>query len=134
MTRADPDVGVPIQVRRAAQLLWLLVVLMAVRTVLTVTLYDAYRGNLALPLVIFVLLGGLLGLCAFGVTRAQRWARIVAVMFASVTALGGISSLLNPSSSTFAALGLVGALVSVAAICFLCTGAANGYFRRRRRA
>jgi len=133
MARPETEVQVPLQVRRAAQLLWLLVVLMAVRTVLTVAVYDVYRGSLALAFVTLVMLGGLLGLCALGVARGQRWARIVGVMFASVTALGGVSSLLSPSTAAFAVLGLAGALVSVAAIWFLCSGSANVFFRRRGR-
>lgn len=132
MTGPDTGLAVPLQVRRAAQLLWLLVGLMVARTLLTLTVYNAYRGNIALAFVTVVMLGGLLGLCAFGVQRGQRWARIVAVMFASVTTFGGISSLLNPSTAAFAVLGLLGAMVSVAAICFLCSGTANIYFRRRR--
>lgn len=133
MARPETEAQVPLQVRRAAQLLWLLVALMAVRTILTVGVYDAYRGNVALAFVTLVMLGGLLGLCALGVPRGQRWAQIVGVMFASAAALGGVSSLLNPSTGAFAVLGLVGAMVSVAAICFLCSRSANVFFRHRGR-
>lgn len=133
MNRSRAAAEPPLQVIRAAQLLWLLVALIVVRTVLTVVVFDAYAGNVALAFVTVVLLGGLLSLCAVGVARGQRWARIVAVMFASVSALGGISSALNPSSAVYGVLGAIGALVSIAAIRFLWTGAANTYFRRPAR-
>lgn len=133
MSGPAADVERPLPVTRAAQLLWLLVALIVVRTVFTVAVFDAYAGNVALAFVTVVLLGGLLGLCAFGVARGQRWARIVAAMFASVSALGGISSALSPSNAVYGVLGAVTALVSIAAIRFLCTRAANAYFRRPAR-
>ena len=151
-----PAAAVPPAVRTASMLLWVLVALMAVRTLVTIVLLDdlvdAYaeslRGGAALPrdvvadgapayvpvaLFSLFVFGGLLGLCAAFVKRGAAWARIVATMFASLAALGGLLVLLQPSTVLFTLLGVLSAAVAVAAVVLLFSGPAKAFFRAQRR-
>lgn len=151
---ADPAGEAPPSVRTASVLLWVLVGLIAVRTLTTIVLFDdlidAYAegdASAGLPrdavedaapayvstaVFTFVVLGGLLALCAVYVRRAAGWARIVATMFASLAALAGLLVLLQPSTPLFTVLGLLNAAVAVAVVVQLYSRSANDFFRAQR--
>lgn len=152
-----PGPEIPASIRNASLLLWGLVGLMAVRTLLTIVflddLVDAYANSLTggdqlpralvedgapayVPIALFslVVFGGLLALCAHFVTRGAPWARIVATMFGSLAALGGLLVLLQPSTLVFTVLGLLNACLAVAAVVMLFSRESNAFFGRKRAA
>ncbi len=123
---------VPPKVRTAARMLWLLAVLAGLRTLLVLLGDDADSG-VGTVLVGLVLIGGLLAICAHLVPRGIGWARALATLIASLAALGGLSSVLDPGSVLFAVLGAIGAAAAVVAVVLMFSAEARPFFRTRRR-
>ncbi len=151
---SGPATAPPSTVRNAALLMWGLIGLMAARTLLTIVflddLVDSYQESLTggdqlprgvveqgapayVPIAVgsLLILGGLLALCAVFVQRGARWARFVAMMFASLSALGGLLTLIQPTTALFTVLGLLNAVVGLAIIVLLFSGRSNVFFARR---
>lgn len=134
--RVNPAVEIPSSVRTAARLLWALVALMVIRTVSTILFLDQESSYVSVALLILLVLGGLLSLCAVHILRGARWARFVAFMFASAGAIAGLLVLFQPSTALFVVLGLLYGAVSVAALVQLFARTSNAFFaavRKRRR-
>lgn len=124
---------VPAPVRTAALLLWTLVGLMVVRTLATIVFLDPGPAYIPTGLLVLLILGGLLGLCAVYVQRGAGWARVVATMFTTAAALAGLLVLLQQSTPLFTLLGLLNGGVAVAAIVLLFSKQSNAFFAKKRR-
>lgn len=142
--------SVPQPVRTATLAVWALLALLLLRTVLTFVftdeLVDAWiDGNESAKLLprelaessaprysavaIGVLVVGIvLAFAAVNLRKAARWARVVAVVFAALSLLGIVVSLIAPTILVLLIINIVVGLLAVAVIVLLFTGAANRFF------
>lgn len=142
----------PRSVRNATLAVWAMLALLVLRAVLTVVfadeLVDAYVDDnetlKALPrefavdaaprytaVAIGVLvIGAVLAFAAANLGKGARWARVVAIVFASLGLLGVVVSLIAPTILVLLVINIVVGLLSVAVIVLLCTGDANRFFAK----
>jgi hypothetical protein len=142
--------SVPQSVRNATLAVWVMLALLLLRTVLTFVftdqLVDAWISDnesaKQLPrelaeagaprysaVAIGVLIVGIvLALAAINLRKAARWARVVAVIFAALSLLGVVVSLIAPTILVLLIINLVVGLLAVAVIVLLFTGDANRFF------
>lgn len=142
----------PQSVRNATLAVWAVLALLVLRAVLTVVfsdeLVDAYIGDnatlKALPrefavdaaprytaVAIGVLvIGAVLAFAALNLGKAARWARVVAIVFASLSLLGVVVSVIAPTIMVLLVINILVGLLSAAVIVLLCTGDANRFFAR----
>jgi hypothetical protein len=142
--------SVPQPVRTATLAVWALLALLLLRTVLTFVftdeLVDAWiDGNESAKLLprelaessaprysavaIGVLVVGIvLAFAAINLRKAARWARVVAVVFAALSLLGVVVSLIAPTILVLLIINIVVGLLAVAVIVLLFTGDANRFF------
>ena len=142
--------SVPQPVRNATLAVWAMLALLLLRTVLTFVftdeLVDAWISDnesaKLLPrelaessaprysaVAIGVLIVGIvLALAAINLSKAARWARVVAVVFAALSLLGVVVSLIAPTILVLLIINLVVGLLAAAVIVLLFTGEANRFF------
>lgn len=142
-------------VKTATTLLWVLVGIGILRTVLTFALFDslldAYvddRDATGLPreiieesapayrpiaLIFGLLFAAVLAAAAIGVARGRNWARILGIVMGLLIALGGVIALFQPAPIIFPLLGLVTAVVALAAVLFLFKGEVRQYAKSSTR-
>ncbi|MPZ78895.1 MAG: hypothetical protein GEV28_00215 [Actinophytocola sp.] len=143
---------VPQSVRNATLAVWAVLALLVLRAILTVVfsdeLVDAYvDGNETLKslprefavdgaprytaVAIGVLvIGAVFAFAAANLGKAARWARVVAIVFASLSLLGVVVSVIAPTIPVLLVINVVVGLLSAAVIVLLCTGDANRFFAK----
>ena len=141
---------VPASVRNATLAVWALLALLVIRVILTFAfaddLLDAYVGDSAylksLPrelaeeaapkypaVAIGVLvIGAVLAFAAVNLGKRARWARVLAVVFAALSLLGVVVSLIAPSIAVLLINNIIVGLLAAAVIVLLFSGDANRYF------
>lgn len=142
----------PRPVRIATLAIWAILGLLVLRTILTLVftdeLIDAYVADnetlKAMPrsfaenaaprytaVAIGVLIvGAVLVLAALNLGRAARWARVVAVVFAGLSLLGVVVSVIAPTIPVLLVINIVVGLLEIAVIVSLFTRDANQFFAR----
>ena len=145
------DTPAPRSVDLARLLVFVTVGWLAVRTLLAVIfkdkLIDGYLewsqsdlpdeviregapNYVAVSLIMLILFGGLLLLCAFKFGSRANWARIVAIVFSALTLLGGLLSFAQKGIPTWYLLtGVVSALIAAGVIWFLVQKDSNAWFK-----
>lgn len=145
-------VTVPQPVRIAVLVVWGILGLLLLRTILTFVfaddLVDAWIADSqywksvprelaesAAPRYSAVAIGVLvvaavLAFTAIHLNKAARWARVVALVFAALTLLGVVVSLIAPTIPLLLIINVVAGLLSVAAMVLLLTGDANRFFAK----
>jgi hypothetical protein len=143
---------VPQSVRTAVLAVWGILGLLLIRTILTFVfaddLVDAWIGDdgywatvprelaeAAAPRYSAVAIGVLivaavLAFAAINLNKAARWARVVALVFAGLTLLGVVVSLIAPTIAVLLVINILTGLLSVAVIVLLFTGDANRFFAK----
>ena len=144
--------SVPQSVRNATLAVWAMLALLVLRTILTFVfndqLVDAWISEnasaQALPrelaedgaprytaVAIGVLIVGvILAVAAINLSKAAGWARIVATIFAALSLLGIVLTLLAPTITVLLVLNIVVGLLAVAVIVLLFTPDANRFFAK----
>jgi hypothetical protein len=142
--------SVPPSVRNATFAVWAMLALLLLRTVLTFAftddLVDAWiednESAKLLPrdlaeagaprytaVAIGVLIVGIvLAFAAINLRKAARWARIVAVIFAALSLLGVVVSLIAPTITVLLIINVVVGLLAAAVMALLFTTEANRFF------
>ncbi len=145
--------AVPQSVRNATLAVWAMLGLLVLRVILTFAfsddLIDAYIGDnesrMALPrelaeaaapsytgVAIGVLIvGAVLAFAALNLGKGARWARVVAVVFAALSLLGVVASLIVPTIAVLLVINILVGLLSVAVIVLVFSGEANRFFAAR---
>jgi len=77
-----------------------------------------------------LVVAAVLAFTAIHLNRAARWARVVALVFAALTLLGVVVSLLAPTIPLLLIINIVVGLLSVATMVLLLTGDANRFFAK----
>jgi hypothetical protein len=143
---------VPQPVRNATLAVWALLGLLVLRVVLTLAfsdaLLDAYiedkETRKALPrelaeaaapnyagVAIGVLVvGAVLAFAALNLSKGARWARVVAVIFAALTLLGVVASVIVPTIAVLLIINILVGLLAVAVIVLVFSGEANRFFAK----
>lgn len=146
-------VVVPQSVKYAVLAVWAVLALLVLRVILTFVFADdlldawidsnstarAYSRALAeqsapkySAVAIGVLvIGGVLAAAAVGLGKAARWARVTAIVFAVLTVLGVVVSLIAPSIAVLLVLNIVVGLLAVAAVVLLLSKDASAFFAKR---
>jgi hypothetical protein len=144
----------PKPVRLAVGLLCALIGVAVVRTVYVIVahrlLVDAYLDSKELGYLprdvaeqfapaytVITLIGALgfavvIGLAMLYMLRGRRWARILATVFCALTVLGGVVTLVQPATAVYRLLGVLSALIALAALITMFQSAANRYFAARQ--
>ena len=143
----------PSTVRNAALAVWAVLGLLVLRVILTIAftddLVDAYIGDnetlnslprefgeeaapryTAVAIGVLVI-GAVLALAAANLGKGARWARVVAIVFASLSVLGVVVSLIAPTIPLLLVVNVLVGVLSAAVIVLLCTGDANRFFAKR---
>lgn len=145
-------VVLPQPVKLATTAVWAVLGLLVLRTILTFVfaddLLDAWiDGNStakALPrqlaensapkysaVAIGVLvIGAVLAMAAINLAKGARWARVVAIVFAALTIVGVVVSLIAPSIAVLVVLNIVVGVLAIATIGLLVTKEASAFFAR----
>lgn len=142
----------PQSVRNATLAVWAVLALLVLRAVLTVALsdelIDAYVSDhqtlkafprefavdaapsyTAVAIVVLVI-GAVLAFAAANLGKAARWARVVAIVFAALSLLGVVVSVVTPTIAVLLVINILVGLLSAAVIVLLCTGDANRFFAK----
>jgi hypothetical protein len=140
--------SVPQSVRRATLAVWALLALLVLRAILTFAfhdaLVDAWVGDRALPrqlaeegaprysaVAIGVLvIGAVLAFAAINLAKGARWARVVAIVFAALSLLGVVVSLIAPTIAVLLVINIVVGLLALAVIILLSTGDTSRHFAK----
>lgn len=152
MSTTSPSV-VPQSVRNATLAVWAMLGLLVLRVILTFAfaddLVDAYLDEhetwKAMPrelaedaapsysgVAIGVLvIGAVLAFAAVNLHKAARWARVVAVVFAALSLLGVVASLLAPTIAVLLVINILVGLLAVAVIVLVFSSEANRFFAAR---
>jgi len=152
MSTTPPSV-VPQSVRNATLAVWAMLGLLVLRAILTFAfaddLLDAYIGDnetrKALPRELVeaaapsysgvaigvLIIGAVLAFAALNLGKAARWARVVAVIFAALSLLGVVVSLLAPTIAVLLVINILVGLLAVAVIVLVFSGEANRFFAAR---
>ncbi|MGB3437342.1 MAG: hypothetical protein WBA97_01210 [Actinophytocola sp.] len=140
---------VPQSIRRATLAVWALLALLVLRTILTFAfhdaLVDAYVGDNALPRELaeenaprysavaigVLIIGAVLAFAAINLAKGARWARVVAIVFAALSLLGVVVSLIAPTIAVLLIINILVGLLALAVIILLSTGDAGRHFAKR---
>lgn len=144
--------SVPAAVRNATLAVWALLGLLVLRVILTFAFADdlveaylddnpgwqampremaeAAAPNYSAVAIGVLVMGAVLAFAAANLGKAARWARVVAVVFAALTLLGVVVSLIAPTIALLLIINLVVGLLAVAAIVLLFSGDANRFFAK----
>jgi len=142
----------PQSVRNATLAVWAVLALLVLRLILTVAfsddLVDAYVGDNetlnAMPrefaveaaprytaVAIGVLIVGVvLAFAAANLGKAARWARVVAIVFAALSLIGVVLSLIAPTIPVLLVINIIVGLMSATVIGLLCTTDSNRFFAK----
>jgi hypothetical protein len=142
--------AVPAPVRNAALAVWVLLGLVLLRVVLTVSFTDdlidkfleGHQSAKGMPrefaeklapnytgvAIVSLAFAVVLALSAVFLPKGAGWARIVAIVFASLSAIGVVLSLLAPTLIVLLLINLAVAAVSIAIIVLLAGGEAGRFF------
>jgi hypothetical protein len=143
---------VPQPVKLATTAVWAVLGLLVLRAILTFVfadqLLDAWIGDnataRAMPrelaeegapkyaaVAIGVLvIGAVLALAAVNLSKGARWARVVAIVFAALTVIGVVVSLIAPSIAVLVVLNIVVGVLALATIWLLVSQEASAFFAR----
>ncbi|OLF05915.1 hypothetical protein BLA60_34660 [Actinophytocola xinjiangensis] len=144
--------AMPQSVRNATFAAWALLGLLVLRVLLTFVfadqLLDAYIGDNSVlramsrdavtemapaysgVAIAVLVIGAILGFAAANLGKGAQWARIVAVIFAVLAALGAVVSLIAPSVPVLMIINVIVGLLAVAVVVLLFSGDSNGFFGR----
>lgn len=144
---------VPPSVRNATLAVWAMLGLLVLRVILTFAfaddLVDAYLEDhptwkqlpreyaedaapaySAVAIGVLVV-GAVLAFAALKLGKGARWARVVAVIFAALSLLGTVVSLIAPTIAVLLIINILVGLLAVAVIVLVFTGEANRFFAAR---
>ncbi|KQZ67253.1 hypothetical protein [Nocardioides sp. Root151] len=143
--------SLPPSVSLGQKLIYGLVGFMVLRTLLTIVLKDdiidhylAARNSslprevaedgapayVAISIISLVIFGGLLAFSAYMFKSGAGWARIVAVVMAVLTVIGGLSAFAQDAPGWFVILNVLAALIALAVIVVLFRPDASEWFRK----
>lgn len=139
---------VPSSVRNASYAVWAILVLMLLRTILTLVfkddLVDAWvddrsstlpreviadgAPNYVAVALISLALAVVLALAALNLPKAAKWARVVAIVFAVLSILGVVAAFVAPSLLVIQIINVIVGLLSIAVIVLLLTSESRRFF------
>lgn len=140
--------SVPQSLRRATLAVWAMLALLVVRAILTFVfhdeLVDAWVGDRALPrelaeagaprysavAIIVLVVGAVLAFAALNLPKGARWARVVAIVFAALSLLGAVVSLIAPTIAILLVINILVGLLAVAVIVLLSMGDTSRHFAK----
>jgi hypothetical protein len=147
-----PAPAVPAQVRNATYAVWALLGLIVLRLILTIALKDdlvdkyieGNRSAQSLPpeiaegmapsytgvAIVSLVLAGILAAAAVFLPKGASWAKVVAIVFASLSVLGVVMSLVAPTLPVLLVINLLSGAASIAVIVLLVSGPANRFFAK----